>query len=207
MTLPASGTITMTNVKNELSTSFPLTLNDSRVHTLFGVSGNPIKLTDGYGKSSAFRPTGVGFSGTSGSHSNDAQAYDSDPATYASLASYAGTAATNSYVATYTGIGTHSGTLSVAITTITEVSMPFEVTYSTVSVTYSVDGGTNWLSLGIGAGGYSDTVYTTPLTASITATGDVQVKITCTHSRAGNPKLGGYESANSSALIYDIKVT
>jgi len=76
MTLPASGTITMTNVKNELSTSFPLTLNDSRVHTLFGVSGNPIKLTDGYGKSSQTRWLPTGYTTTATLITSPTNMYD-----------------------------------------------------------------------------------------------------------------------------------
>lgn len=204
MTLPASGTITMTNVKNELSTSFPLTLNDSRVHTLFGVSGNPIKLTDGYGKSSAHRPASVTFTGTAGTHSDDANAYDSDPATYASMASAFGVTASSSYIATY-DIGGYSGTLSVAITTVTGVSLSY-LASSQVDVQYSVDSGTTWYAFGTASGG-SDLVYTTPQTVSVTAAPSVQVRVVCYHSRAGNPKLGGYEVANSSASIYDIKVS
>lgn len=55
MTLPASGLITMGQVKTELSISqsTALTLTDARVRTLFGVPSGVIKLTDGYSKSAS----------------------------------------------------------------------------------------------------------------------------------------------------------
>ncbi len=53
MTLPSSGAISMSNVDVELglSSTAQITLNDSAVRTLFGVSSGQISMSNGYGKS------------------------------------------------------------------------------------------------------------------------------------------------------------
>lgn len=56
MTLPSSGTISMSQVDVELgySSSATISLNDTAVRTLFGKSSGTISMSDGYGKSSGF---------------------------------------------------------------------------------------------------------------------------------------------------------
>jgi len=75
MTLPASGIITMTNVKNELAVAFPLNLAASNVRTLFVKPTGAIKLTDGYGKSNQSRWYATSYTGTATSPTN---AYDKE---------------------------------------------------------------------------------------------------------------------------------
>ncbi len=59
MALPASGQISMSEVNVELgySSTAQISLNDSAVRTLFGISSGAISLNDGHGKSNAFLAT------------------------------------------------------------------------------------------------------------------------------------------------------
>jgi hypothetical protein len=67
MTLPASGAITLNNVNVELGLSgtAAITMNDTVVRTLFGVSSGAIAMSDGYGKSNAYNIVALGSTGTS----------------------------------------------------------------------------------------------------------------------------------------------
>lgn len=51
MSLPASGQISMGDVRTELSLSGTIALNDSAVRSLFAVASGQISLNDGHGKS------------------------------------------------------------------------------------------------------------------------------------------------------------
>ena len=55
MTLPASGTISLSMVNTELnlSATAPISLNDAAVRTLFGVPSGAISMSNGHGKSNA----------------------------------------------------------------------------------------------------------------------------------------------------------
>jgi hypothetical protein len=66
MTLPASGAITLNNVNVELGLSgtAAITMNDTVVRTLFGVSSGAIAMSDGYGKSNAYNIVALGQSGS-----------------------------------------------------------------------------------------------------------------------------------------------
>lgn len=57
MALPASGQITMAQVRTLLAASGQISLNDSIVRTLFNVASGEIELADGYGKASDFTLT------------------------------------------------------------------------------------------------------------------------------------------------------
>lgn len=52
MALPASGTITMLQIRNELSDSGAISLNDANVRGLLGKASGVISMSDGHGKSS-----------------------------------------------------------------------------------------------------------------------------------------------------------
>ena len=71
MTLPASGPITLGQVAVELGTGLPLTLGDSRVRTLVGVSSGPISLGQLRGKSAYTPMTLTVVSGSGGPASSD----------------------------------------------------------------------------------------------------------------------------------------
>ena len=53
MTLPSSGTISMGDIRTELSASGTITLNDTNVRNLAGISSGTISLSNFYGKSNA----------------------------------------------------------------------------------------------------------------------------------------------------------
>lgn len=59
MTLPASGAISLANVNTELGVASNTTrsLNDAAVRSLFGKASGVISMSDGYGKSNAWRAT------------------------------------------------------------------------------------------------------------------------------------------------------
>ena len=61
MTLPASGSISLSQVNTELgrSSTAALSMNDSGLRTLFGVGSGQISMSSGYGKSSYTAPSGI----------------------------------------------------------------------------------------------------------------------------------------------------
>jgi hypothetical protein len=69
VTLPASGSISLGQVATELGVGLPLSLGDSRVRTLAGVSSGPISLSNLYGKS-AYTPMTLTTTNGSGGPAN-----------------------------------------------------------------------------------------------------------------------------------------
>jgi len=150
------------------------------------------------------RPISVAFTGTPGSHSNDGNAYDTDPNTFATVSS-AVSGATSSYTATYTIGAAPAGVLSVAITTATMFVVSdngLNEATTDATVQYALDGST-WTLLDLGSGG-SELDYSSPITASIGAASNLLVRVTCSYVRIGTGL--GLAIASSSADIYDIKL-
>lgn len=88
MTLPAAGSpISMGQVNTELGLSGAVSLNDTGVRSLFGVSSGAISLSNGYGKTFAngvYRPTTYTPIQGNGTLTNPGNMYDGSLSTYGS---------------------------------------------------------------------------------------------------------------------------
>jgi len=88
MTLPAAGSpISMGQVNTELGLSGAVSLNDTGVRSLFGVSSGAISLGNGYGKTYAngvYRPTTYTQIQGTGTLTNPGNMYDGSLSTYGS---------------------------------------------------------------------------------------------------------------------------
>jgi hypothetical protein len=191
MTLPASGQISMSQVRTELSASAQISLGQTSVRTLFGVASGQIALSNGYGKSavSIYRPTS---SSTVGTVSTPANAYDTDPATLATWTSQNGASP---------GVTTYTGFSGGVITGYLRVKYSFTADGldgdATATVDYSVNGGSSWSGfLGASNTGVSSSqaVTTGSISLSSVTMSNLRVRVTCTS--------GGYGYATID--VYDI---
>ena len=196
MTLPASGTITMGMVKAELgiAAGTTLTLTDSRVRALFGKLSGTIKLTDGYARARAWRPTSVSYLGTM--PTNPTNAYDTpaipnsvDTSSWTTLNTSSNVTSTQTY--TFGSGGSVGGTLYIRVK---DISVTYAASSdgvneaeSTASISVTLNG-TDFSTLGSWEGTLHEDIADTTFTLAVpngTVLANVIVKIQSRSERRG----------------------
>jgi hypothetical protein len=205
MTLPASGQISMSQVRTELSLSGQISLGQSEVRTLFGVASGQIKLSDGYGKSAVtiYKPSTYTITNSIfGSVTNPANAYDSSTTTYAYVNSGQSTIYGGGYIETivYSGFPSVTFTGTLTITNAWTCSTVSVDEQAEVKISVSTNGGSTYGTVlvdDLELDGSSNS-HTTPYTMAISGLNlsNLRIKFEAMTSFYGQATI----------TVYDIKV-